>query len=232
MIWVALAAIALVVAVLLAVMLRRQTGPSSDAYPYRKAGALFSPAERSFLGVLEEACGNDFKVFGKVRVADVVTPLAGMDGSRRQSAFNRISSKHFDFLLCSASDLSVACVIELDDRSHQEAKRQARDQFLRGVCGAASLPLLQFPAKRSYSVKEVRESVQEALAKSAGSSVAPSPVMQPMSSQAPESVAEPLCPKCSTPMVRRKGRRGALAGKDFWGCPNYPKCRQTVPINT
>lgn len=33
------------------------------------------------------------------------------------------------------------------------------------------------------------------------------------------------CPKCGSAMVLRKAKRGANAGKEFWGCSGYPKCR-------
>jgi Protein of unknown function (DUF2726) len=42
------------------------------AYPYTKNQFLFSPAEYSFLGVLEQAVGREYRVFGKVRMADIV----------------------------------------------------------------------------------------------------------------------------------------------------------------
>jgi len=35
----------------------------------------------------------------------------------------------------------------------------------------------------------------------------------------------PVCPECGTPMRRRKGKSG-----EFWGCPRFPECRQTLPI--
>lgn len=38
------------------------------------------------------------------------------------------------------------------------------------------------------------------------------------------------CPLCSQPMVKRKSRRGANAGKEFWGCSNYPSCKGTRPL--
>lgn len=31
-------------------------------------------------------------------------------------------------------------------------------------------------------------------------------------------------------MVRRRARRGANAGKDFWGCSEFPRCRGTVQL--
>ncbi|SFD13565.1 Topoisomerase DNA binding C4 zinc finger [Microbulbifer thermotolerans] len=37
--------------------------------------------------------------------------------------------------------------------------------------------------------------------------------------------AERLCPKCGSPMVRRTSKRGVNAGKQFWGCSAFPKCR-------
>jgi Protein of unknown function (DUF2726) len=73
---------------------------------------------------------------------------------------NRTLSKHFDFVLCAQTDLSVVCVIELDDRSHQAQKRQERDAFLAGLCAAISLPLIQIPVQRAYSVPEVRAKVR------------------------------------------------------------------------
>jgi restriction system protein len=40
----------------------------------------------------------------------------------------------------------------------------------------------------------------------------------------------PNCPVCNSQMVLRTARRGANAGSNFWGCPNYPKCRGTREI--
>ncbi|WP_432472361.1 NERD domain-containing protein [Amphritea sp. HPY] len=37
--------------------------------------------------------------------------------------------------------------------------------------------------------------------------------------------ADPRCPKCSSPMILRKARKGQDIGKQFWGCSQFPKCR-------
>ena len=44
----------------------------------------------------------------------------------------------------------------------------------------------------------------------------------------PASEPIPNCPKCERPMVRRTARRGSNAGSDFWGCPDFPRCRGIV----
>lgn len=41
----------------------------------------------------------------------------------------------------------------------------------------------------------------------------------------------PQCPECGGDMVLRTARRGSNAGKQFWGCSNYPQCRTTVDIS-
>ena len=39
-----------------------------------------------------------------------------------------------------------------------------------------------------------------------------------------------VCPKCGAPMVKRKASKGENAGKEFYGCSNYPNCRGIVNI--
>lgn len=144
-------------------------GRQQKRLPYDVQETLFSPAERSFLGVLDLAVGDKARVFAKVRVADVLTPQAGIGKSKWQQHFNKISAKHFDYLLCHPSDLSFICAIELDDSSHRHQKRKARDLFLKSACDSAGLPLLQIPASASYLVEELREQILPLLVKRSAS---------------------------------------------------------------
>jgi restriction system protein len=47
----------------------------------------------------------------------------------------------------------------------------------------------------------------------------------------PKAVVQPLCPKCSKPMVLRTAKQGSNAGSSFWGCVDYPACRGTRQAN-
>lgn len=138
--------------------LQRQS-KDETSFPYELQSALFTPAERSFLGVLDQAVAGKYRIFGKVRIADVATVRGTPNQSTRQRAFNKISAKHFDFLLCDPGDLSFVCAIELDDKSHAQDKRKERDQFVENICAAMKLPLLRFPAKRGYTVDSLREAI-------------------------------------------------------------------------
>jgi Protein of unknown function (DUF2726) len=105
-------------------------------FPHEKKAALLTRVERSFLGMLENSIDPSHRVFGRVRIADVVCVGRVPNRSLRQSAFNRIRAKHFDFVICKSSDLSIVCVGELDDATHAKAERRARGQVhRRGVFG-------------------------------------------------------------------------------------------------
>lgn len=129
----------------------------APTFPYQREAHLFSPAERSFLGVLEQAVGDQYRIMGKARLADVIKVRSGMNGKGRQSALNRIQSKHLDFVVCHAKDLAVQYVVELDDQSHDRVKRQDRDEFVDQALQAAGVPIFHFSVKRSYAVAEVQK---------------------------------------------------------------------------
>ncbi len=41
-----------------------------------------------------------------------------------------------------------------------------------------------------------------------------------------EKASSTICPACGAEMILRTAKRGAHAGEQFWGCTNYPRCRQ------
>jgi hypothetical protein len=157
--WFLLLVVVLVLAALVAAAAAKSknagTGPLG--FPYDPAKYLFSAAERSFLGVLDQAVGPEYRVLGKVRLADLAKVKPGLSKSARQGAINRVAAKHLDFIVCRASDLSAVCGVELNDRSHASQRAQARDELVAQVCQSIRLPLITVPAKQAYSVQEVRE---------------------------------------------------------------------------
>jgi hypothetical protein len=220
-----LAAIVIVAILMVALDRRSQKSePARTALPYQRTKALFSPAERSFLGVLHQAVGGNATVLGKVRVADVAEPTAGLNGSERQRAFNRISGKHFDFLLCDSKNLSILCAIELDDRSHQTKSRDQRDEFLKGVCEAAGVPLVQVPAKSGYVIDDVKRMLAPHLTTKGN------PIQKPSPPRKASKYNGKVCPNCSATMVKRVTQKGSHAGMEFWACSKFPECKTVEAI--
>lgn len=44
-------------------------------------------------------------------------------------------------------------------------------------------------------------------------------------------VKEKIRPKCGNKMVLRTAQKGQYAGRPFWGCANYPKCRHIQNVD-
>ena len=130
--------------------------------PYVAAKGLLSPAERAFFVVLRRAVGEDFQLFAKVRVGDILQVRPGVEGKRRFTAFGKISSKHADFVACDPRTFAVVGVIELDDRSHEREDRRRRDEFFDAAMRVAGVPVLRVAVQRSYDATELGEAVQEA----------------------------------------------------------------------
>jgi|GEM_PF-1313812 len=40
----------------------------------------------------------------------------------------------------------------------------------------------------------------------------------------------PTCVRCNVKMIKRTAKNGKNAGGEFWGCPNYPKCKNTMQV--
>ena len=131
-------------------------------WPYRKTDYLLTPAERSFFGVLGQAIDSDLYIFAKVRLSDLLWLPQGT--RNRQSYMNRIQSKHVDFVLCDSATTEPRLLIELDDASHQRARRRSRDAFLDEAVRRAGLPILRVPVKRSYVPGELRQLISSLLA--------------------------------------------------------------------
>ncbi|RII28692.1 MAG: hypothetical protein CXR31_02080 [Geobacter sp.] len=229
-----------IIIVVLAVLKTKQ--PSIDnGLTFERREPLFSPAERSFLGVLEQSLDKRYRVFGKVRLGDIVKPAKGLSSSKRTTAQNKINQKHLDYVVCSAAELTVVGIVELDDQTHGREDRATRDDFVDQSLASAKIPVARFSAKRGYSLQEVRTKLVEAF-KLADEFSEQIPVKKdhPSTQPPPLTVADqnltqpeeivPTCPKCAASMVKRQAKNGPHAGNFFWACSTYPKCRQVIAI--
>ncbi len=153
--------VTIALAVLKAVGAAQEPTAKVDFYYLRKS--LFSPAERSFFGILESLDYNGVTIVAKVRLADVFGIKKGLERGDRKAALNRIVAKHVDFMLIQKSDGRPLVGIELDDSSHADEKRVVRDLFVDTVFASAGLPFLHVVAQAAYDPKEIQRQIDEAL---------------------------------------------------------------------
>lgn len=126
--------------------------------PYIKRRYLFSVAELKFFELLKEIIGDNYYIFPKVRICDIIEPKNKGDYSN----FNRIKSKHVDFLLCTKNPITSKIIIELDDKSHDAPSRQDRDKFVDEIFANAEIPIVHIKVQYAYNKEDITQKLQEA----------------------------------------------------------------------
>ncbi|MGL5017357.1 MAG: DUF2726 domain-containing protein [Luteolibacter sp.] len=114
---------------------------------------LLTAAEQAFFAVLEPIVRSSCMISSKVRLADLFDVRKGRG---QQAAFNKICSKHIDFVLTDPGTSRILCGIELDDSSHNRTDRIARDTFVNELFAAQGLPLLRVPVAWTYYPQALR----------------------------------------------------------------------------
>ncbi|NLE45216.1 MAG: DUF2726 domain-containing protein [Chloroflexi bacterium] len=194
---------------------------TTEIYPYYLRDDFLTAAEHSFYLVLKQAVEDWTVVCPKVSLSDIFYAKSSDHGEYRTYT-NKIDRKHIDFLLCEPGTMRPMAGLELDDKSHERDDRQARDDFVKRVFDAAGLPLVRVRVRRQYRVNELRAELRSRLGRSEVASE------EPMA-QGKAAIEEiPSCPSCGSPMALRTAKRGVNAGQQFWGCTDYPRCRQIV----
>ena len=126
--------------------------------PYRRRTSLMTNAEARFYRSLAQAVDDRLTIFAMVRIADLL--IVDSTSATGGGWFNRISSKHVDFVLCDPDSLDAVMAIELDDASHKQSDRTERDAFVDAAFRSAGFPLLRVPAQAKYDVGELRTTLE------------------------------------------------------------------------
>lgn len=202
-----------------------------EKLPYKKKEYLFTNAEKSFYGVLKLILKDEsFSIFAKVRLCDLLYLPNNTD--KRSIYWNKIKSKHIDFIICDDNHVKPILAIELDDSSHNNAKRADRDTFVNKALHDAGLNIIRVRASNTYNVSELTQLIQAYIKPvTATSEVAATYTTTNENTNdilnSKESTI-PNCPRCGIAMVERTAKKGDNAGKKFYGCPNYPNCKEVI----
>jgi hypothetical protein len=132
----------------------------AELYPYKLTQSLLTASEAAFYGALLLAAGRRYVVFAKVRLADLCQDLDRWADIR---AFNKVSAKHVDFVLCDATTFRPVLAVELDDRSHLRADRRSRDAFVDGIFRTMGLSVYRQWVRHSYDPAAIARGIEDAL---------------------------------------------------------------------
>lgn len=128
--------------------------------PYYAKDYLCSKGEQAFYRVLMHAVPAGMGISMKTRLSDVI----GCTAEGWKSGYGaKISQKHVDFVIIDPLTTAILLVIELDDKTHQQADRQSRDVFVDQALAAAGVAILRVPAAREYDLDELQEQIAHQL---------------------------------------------------------------------
>lgn len=84
-------------------------------------------------------------------------------GQNWKGAFTHINGKSVDYVLLRSRDLSIMCAVELDDTTHDSAKRIERDREVERILQAADIPLLRLRHPESMTKQEIVDAFAKVL---------------------------------------------------------------------
>ncbi|MEL7568581.1 MAG: DUF2726 domain-containing protein [Dehalobacterium sp.] len=187
----------------------------NESLPYKVTDSFLNHAEHSFYNYLKLYVDEKAVICPKVGLKDILFIKKGV-GEDYIKYFGKIAQKQVDFLLCDPNTMKPICGIELDNSSHTNKINYDHNLFIEKICKDANFKLIRV----SYELKYPHTEIETALA-----SVFNRPINTPVVKSNNETI---LCPECSIPMVLRKVTKGANVNKKFYGCPNYPQCKEVI----
>lgn len=134
------------------------------AFPFKKKTNLFTPVERSFLELIEDAAGKQYRVMCRVKLADILAIRQTTDKKTSKNALSRVTGRNLDFVLCSKDDMTPVIAIDLVHKSGKEGYKSQRDWFISGALDAARIPHLRIKVRSGYKAKDIRDCIDAKLA--------------------------------------------------------------------
>ena len=149
---------ALISLIVVVALLASRLNDNSFPFPFDRKATIFTPAEKNFQTLVEQALGDDYRVLNRVKLADILTIRNGVSNKASQAAKNNAESKYLDFAICERQSMKLVGVIDLVDTSGKGYKVK-KDWFVSGALEAASIPHLRIKVKPSYSVKDIQNCI-------------------------------------------------------------------------
>ncbi len=129
---------------------------------YKPKRYLTTLNELNFYNVLLEIAKElNMILFAQVSLYNILSIKKELDYSTKTKYFNKIASKSIDFVLVDKKDCRIKLCIELDDSTHQKAKRIERDKFINKLFKDLEINLLRYPVYKVYYKETLKKKVLE-----------------------------------------------------------------------
>lgn len=210
----------------LPVQVQSSVPAASVKVAYEIKPSVYGGAQQAFYKAIQVALAGEYYLFTNTNAADVLNVVAG-NTLATQVALNNLTAKQFDFVVCCKAKLTPVCVIDVGNRV---------DAQLKSACESAQLPMVGFNTQADYDSQLLRAKILSVIAVNASvvalnnESTINIVDEKSINTLKDNGINLVLCPECSAVMLKRKAKNGEHAGKLFWICSTYPKCRGILPI--
>lgn len=120
---------------------------------------LMTNTEVAFFVQLQQAL-PEYLIFSQVQLSRIIAPL---DDTNAAFWFNRICRMSIDYVIVDTDGQRVLLAIELDDYTHNTAKRQQQDRKKDKALTSAGLPIVRFDCTQLPNISVLRQTLYDAM---------------------------------------------------------------------
>ena len=153
---------AMISLIVIVALLASRLNDNSFPFPFDRKSAIFTPAEKNFQNLVEQALGNKYRIVNRVKLSDIVTIRNGVSSRAGQTAVTNAENKYLDFAICDRESMTLRGVIDLVDTQGKGYKIK-KDWFVSGALEAASIPHIRIKVKANYTLDEIRACINSRL---------------------------------------------------------------------
>lgn len=157
----------LVVLVVMIALVASRFIDNSNPFQVQRKTSLFSPVERSFLGLLEKAVQSEYRIVNRVKLADILEVRDTVSDKNRRSTALKLNAKYLDYVLCEPETMKVIAVLDLVNIHSKDGHKAVPDWFVSGALEAAGVPYLRIGIKAGYTVSDLQATLAAKLGKPA-----------------------------------------------------------------
>jgi len=208
---------------------------SAEKFELQRKSRILTAAERNFFECLMTSLSDDFYIFARIGILDVIEPTPAANWFHSKQINRRLAEESFDYLLCKKHDMSIFGVIELEnfEKGTNKKMRAAREKVVSDVCKTANLRLFYFDIRQDYRTMDIRRLVTGRSTAKKEDKTAPTHQSKLSVDQASVSDFGQLrsCPKCHSEVVTKVAVKGKRIGEKFLMCRKYPYCDYQLSMN-
>lgn len=136
-------------------LLGTKTRKNKDEKTYAKK-PLLTKTEIKFKAAIEKCLPNNYILYPQINLASIIKRVE--DHKYQNELYRNVDFCVFD------DSYNPLLIIEINDKTHKEKRRQARDIKVQNICENAGIPIIKFwtdyGIKEDYIEKKIKEYIK------------------------------------------------------------------------